>query len=441
MNFSRREFAVGCSTAIAALAGGRLGGLVFANPADTTPRDILVIVFLRGGCDSLNFVAPTSDQHYADARPDLRVKDGDPNTDTSSGWQMSNPLAQIDFRFHNKAKPLLELYQSGDLAVVHACGLTNGTRSHFDAMDYIERGTPTNKNTSTGWLTRHLVSIGADNGSATGLPAVAAASNVPTALLGSFEAASMARPTDFKLNSHWKYGDDQRGALRKFYSGDTALHSAGIRTLDTIDQLQSRPAPNPDVTYPPEARANGLKDSLRTIAHLIKMDMGLQVATVDYGGWDTHEGQTYVFPNQIESLAYTLQTFYNYLSAYHSRLTVVVMSEFGRRLKENESGGTDHGHGGVMLVLGGGVKGGRMYGSWPGLTQDSLDNGVDLAVTTDYRTVLSEILMRRLRNPKLGQVFPGISAYTPLNLVEGTDQAPDFTAGFSGKVYMPLVTR
>jgi uncharacterized protein (DUF1501 family) len=439
VDFSRRDFLIGCSAAIAAMGGGRIGHLAFASPTDSTERDILVFVFLRGGCDSLNLVAPTSDGDYINARPNLRVRpDG-----TNAGWAIGNALPGADFRWHRSAAGLRDLYDGGALAIVHACGLTNGTRSHFDAMDYIERGTPTSKTTASGWITRHLRSIGADGGISTELPAVSASGSIPASMLGSSSAVGVSGVTSFNIQGSYRYGESQQAALRRFYSlGDTPMHDSGIATLDTIDRLNSTP-PSPDIEFP-AGTPGDLQNALRTIAQLIRMDVGLQVATVDYGGWDTHEQQENPFTARVDGLSRALYTFYNYIYAYHSRITIVVMSEFGRRLKANNTGGTDHGHGGVMLVIGGQVRGGKMYGSWPGLAKEQLDNDVDLAVTTDYRVVLAEILINRLGNPALGQVFPGMDAslYQPLNLVftSFTSLQPDFTGG-GRSLYLPVIAR
>jgi uncharacterized protein (DUF1501 family) len=456
MSFSRRGFVVGCSSAIAAMAGGRVSNLVFG--ADSASRDILVTVFLRGGCDALSLVAPSGDADYQSSRLNLLVKQGDPSTDANSGWQLNNGLAPVDFRLHNKARPLHELYVSGDMAIIHACGLTNGTRSHFDAMDYIERGTPTNKSTSSGWIARHLRSIGLVTDTPGQLPTVAASANLPTTMLGSPIAMSLSKPADFRLSRHWKYGDAQKAALRSFYNGTLPLHSAGATTLASIDAIDAKlpkdsngnPLPYTPETetgkeYPTDWYVSGFKDSLQCIAQLIKMDVGLQIASVDYGGWDTHQDQAYVFPRQVDGMARALAAFYNDVRNYHARLTVVVISEFGRRLRSNDSGGTDHGHGGMMLVMGGNVKGGRMYGKWPGLAVEQLDNRVDLQVTTDFRTVLSEVLVRRLANPSLGQIFPGItpevySTSNRLDFLNGADLAVDYSNTY-GTVYLPMVRR
>lgn len=425
MKVTRRQFLIGCSAAIGAMAGGRLNGLAFAAQNETVTRDILVVLFLRGGCDGLSLLAPAGDPNYVAARnDDLRLGDGgfDP------GLPLANPLAGLDFRLHPQAAPLRELYDSQQLAIVHACGLTNGTRSHFDAMDFMERGTPGDKTTPNGWLTRHLLLT-----NPTGLfPAVAAANSQPISMMGYPDGVAMYEPTSFSLQGHWKYGPMQQNLLRKFYTGNTPLHQAGLRTLnamDTVDLHITRDSdgyplpyqPENGVEYPSDYYLSGLDSSLKTVAQLIKMDVGLQVATIDYGGWDTHEEQAYIFPDQVNGLSRGIAAFYNDLSRYHGRLTMVVMSEFGRRLRENESRGTDHGHGNVMFVLGGNVNGGQMYGNWPGLATEQLDNGVDLAVTTDYRTVLSEIVVRRLANPQLSEVFPAFAGYQPLNLVRGSD--------------------
>jgi uncharacterized protein (DUF1501 family) len=445
MSISRREFMIGCSTAIAAMAGGRLSGLSFAAPGDTTQRDILLFVFLRGGCDSLNLVAPVSDRDYIAKRPSLRV----PDSGTDEGWPIGNPLPGVDFRWHRAAAGLRDLYDNKSLAIVHAAGLTNGTRSHFDAMDYIERGTPTSKVTASGWITRHLRSIGVGNSVDTTLPAVSASGSVPASLLGSSAAVGINGVQSFSVQASYRYNTAIQSALRKVYAnGSSAMHASGIATLDTIDNLNSS-VPQPEITFPQNTPGD-LASALRTVANLIRMDVGLQVATVDYGGWDTHEAQSMPFANRVDGLSRALYAFYNYISAYSQRITIVVMSEFGRRLRANETGGTDHGHGGVVLVIGGSVNGGKMYGSWPGLAEEQLDNRVDLAVTTDYRVVLGELLLERLGNPSLGVVFPCMTEtdYKPLNILypSFSSLTPDFSSsGVDGTlgngVFLPVTMR
>jgi uncharacterized protein (DUF1501 family) len=395
-----------------------------------------VHVFLRGGCDGLSLVAPYADEDYINNRPTLKLNA--PGSSSNAAYDLPNPLNRdILFGLHPKAGALKELYDQQQLAIVHACGLTNGTRSHFDAMDYIERGTPESLNTTSGWLTRHLESINA----AGYIPALAAAALPPTSLLASADAIAMNNVGDFKLYGHWKYGPKQKSALRSFYSDDSALEQTGKTTLNTLDAVAAKNlgsyAPEPGVEYPSEWYVNSFSDSLKLVAQMIKADLNVQVATVDYGGWDTHEGQPWVLPNLIDGLARGIGAFYNDLARYHSRLTIVIMSEFGRRLRENRSGGTDHGHGNLMLVLGGNVNGGKIYGDWPSLEPDMLDHYVDLAITTDYRRVLSEILVRRLANGQLGRVFPNYSGYAPLDIVRGAD-TPIAGGELTQRFYVPI---
>jgi uncharacterized protein (DUF1501 family) len=352
---------------------------------------------------------------------------------------------------HPSALPLQELYVAGHLAVVHAAGLkTNDTRSHFDAMDYIERGTPNNKNTATGWLTRHLQVAHPDGM----LPTLAAAAAAPNSLLGEADAVVMNDPRSYGLSGPWqytsnsdtRYKDAMLNTVTKFYTGSGLVQDAGKRTIETIKALRATDAYTPLTTYP----SGGFGDSLKMVAQMIKLDLGLRVATVDLGGWDHHENEgvndSYgQFTRLAGTLAQGLNAFYNDLPDFQSKLTVVVMSEFGRRLGVNLSNGTDHGHGNMMLVLGGQVNGGKIYGAWPGLEDANLDQREDLAVTTDYRTVLSEIVVRQLGNTKLGAVFPGIteqvySSSTKLNIVQGPDPVVDYTSA-ANQVFIPLLRR
>lgn len=395
---TRRQFLQGCSLSIAALAGARLTNIAYA--ADD-PGDTLVVVFLRGGWDALNVVPPIdgSDRGlYEAARPGIRIAD--------------QKLLRLDDRFglHPRLTDLYPLYQDGKLGVVHAVGLNYDTRSHFDAMEYIELGTPGSKATSSGWITRHLRSV---SGGANGLLPVVAAPSQPTALLAANMTASMSSVSDF---SQWDNGllNQQQAAQRVLYQGQTLLHQSGLQTLDTIAAL----APLAGQEYQPQNgasyREDELGNQLKMIAQLVKMDAGLRVATVDFGGWDTHEYQNDAeggyMGDLLESLGANLAGFYTDLdSGYTGRLSVVVISEFGRRLAQNDANGTDHGHGSVMLALGGGVNGGQVYGQWPGLENEQLYDRADLAVTTDYRQVFGELLQNRLRNPAVDQVFPGFA--------------------------------
>jgi len=420
----RREFIVGCSAAIAAMAGSRISGYAFSPEGNS--QEIFVYIFLRGGCDGLHLIAPVNDVNYISNRTsDVRVLDSGDN----QGLTLNNGLAGLDFRLHPKAVELKELYDSNALAIIHAAGLPNGTRSHFDAMDIIERGSLKDKNLNEGWFTRYLNST-ANLNSTHLFPSVAIGSGLPVSFLGSENTLAINNLNDYRLRGDKRYP----ALLKELYTGNTLLDEAAKNALNSIDEINKRitkDASNNNILYVPENNStypdNPLGRSLQTLAQVVKMDVGLQVASVDYGGWDTHEHQQGIFATLTEGLSKSLAAFYNDLNNYQNRLTIMVMSEFGRRLKSNKSNGTDHGHGNAMLILGGNVKGGKMYGRWPGLDNEQLDNRVDLAVTTDYRTVLSEIIMRRLANPKLGYIFPGYKDYSPLDFLNGNDLKPDYT--------------
>jgi uncharacterized protein (DUF1501 family) len=342
--------------------------------------------------------------------------------------------------------PLQGLYQDGNLAFIHAAGLTSDTRSHFDAMQYMELGTPGAKNTSTGWITRHM-NTAPDFPQSILFPALSAGYEQVNSMLGSREAVTMSDPEQFAFEGHWHYADLQKLALRQMYDGDHWLFEAGTRTLnavDIIENLASGYVPANGAIYP----EGEFGDQLKTIAQMIKENIGLRVACIDLGGWDTHEnqgnGSDGYLAGLLDELARGLSAFYTDLDGvgsdyYANRTTFVGMSEFGRRFKENANNGTDHGRGGIMMIMGGNVNGGEVYGSWPGLRTDQLYDRADLAVTTDYRQILSEILIRRFANPYLGIIFPGYEEYQPLGVVSGNDLDPIYDISHS--VYLPLVTQ
>ncbi len=463
-SLSRRQFLMGCSTAIAALAGARLTQAVFAEPgaAATPNRETLVVIFLRGAWDAVHVIPPTSGAdrgYYEDARRSyLRYPASGAGGALALG-SLDGPNGVTGLGLHPALAPLLNLYQAGRAAFVVACGMHSPTRSHFDAMAYMELGTPDNKTTGAGWITRHLQTA-PNLPPVLQLPALAAGSSQPTALLAYPEAVAMSGPSSFRLNGSGStfvggksYSYWQQQSLRQMYTGNSWLDVAGTETLDTLDLVASVG------TYTP---ANGAQyptgsfgDSLKTVAQMIKLDAGLQTATIDFGGWDTHEYQGTVasgtsvpyIAGLLDQLARGLAAFYTDLDGcgannFTNRATVVVMSEFGRRLRENASQGTDHGHGSAMIVLGGNVRGGQLYGAWPGLRNDQLYDGADLRVTTDYRQVLSEILVRRLGQPEsnLDLIFPGYAGFTPLGIVNDA-YAPAVVPTGPNFMYLPQVSR
>ncbi len=399
----RRQFLQGCSAAIAEMVGARLTNLAFAK--QDNPYDTLVVVFLRGGWDALNVVAPIDGDdrgYYEKARPDIKISDLLP---------LNN-----QFGLHPAMTPLYDLYQQGKAGIIHAVGLNVDTRSHFDAQEYIELGTPGSKSVASGWITRYLQKVGISSI----LPALST-SGQPTSLLNFVPTVSLSAPEEFSL---WDNGlrDSHLNALKQLYQGESILHRAGARTLEALEIV----SPLSGGGYQPSNGAVYNDDEfgmqLKTVAQMIKLDAGLRVATVDFGGWDTHEyqndGNGGYMADLLSSLASGLANFYLDLdSGYTDKLSVVVVSEFGRRLVQNDSYGTDHGHGNVMFTLGGNVNGGQVFGAWPGLNNEQLYDSADLAVTTDYRQVLSELLAKRLGNDDVEAVFPGFSAsYNPLGI-------------------------
>jgi uncharacterized protein (DUF1501 family) len=367
---------------------------------------VLVIIFLRGGADGLTLVSPSSDANYIAARHQgLRVaRKGD-----EAGIPLAEPIADVDFRLHPRLAALAPLYKDKQLAIVHAAGLTHATRSHFEAEDYMERGTPGVKSTRTGWLARYLAATRPGGA----LPALAVGDSAPDSLLGSHEATVAGELNDVRLAA----GHGARPAFLKRIGeglGQHVLFKQPIaRLMSAAAAIEARAALDDDgnlIPYKPSSKAdypeNGLAARLRTVAQSIKLGLGMRVATVDFGGWDTHVDQAGQIGGLMEEFSSALAAFWRDLGPAAEHVTVIGMSEFGRRLKSNESGGTDHGHGNAMFVLGTDVLGGRMHGRWPGLENEALDVGADLAITTDYRDVLGEVLGQRMGVADAAAIFP-----------------------------------
>lgn len=446
MSVTRRGFVAGCSAFVAGFAGARFNTLAFGDTGGD--GEILVTVFLRGGIDSLSLVVPRDGAdrgHYETARPLLAV----PLVGTNAVLPLN-----AQFGLHPRANTwpagtptppatLYDLYLQNKLSLVVAAGMHEDNRSHFDSMNFMELGTPGQITTPTGWLTRHLAT--ASNISLdTVMPSLAVGNLQQASLRGSLETANMTSPDSFSLEvGPFSWRNAARVAMRNLWSAEpTWLHESGVAALDAIDVIDLA---DPG-TYTP---ANGavypdgtLGSHFRTIARMIKLDLGLRVATIDYGGWDTHNGQGDTgggyFGGKVEELSRALAAFYADLDGagvtdYTKRLTVVVQSEFGRRLRENADRGTDHGHGGLMMVMSGNAVGG-VHGLWPGLAPGELYDGADLAVGTDYRRVLAEVLVRRCGNAAIDQIFPGYAGYAPLGIVQGPDTPPEpiFCDGFEG---------
>ncbi|MBI2555740.1 MAG: DUF1501 domain-containing protein [Candidatus Rokubacteria bacterium] len=364
---------------------------------------ILVALFQRGAVDGLSMVVPHAEANYYAVRPSIAI----PRP------QAGSAEAAIDlngfFGLHPALRPVFPLWESRRLAIVHACGSPDTTRSHFDAQDYMESGTPGVKSTQDGWLNRALKAK--PDPSSTAFRAVAMGSALPRALRGEAPSLALSNIADFDIRS----GNGTLNAKRGF----EALYERGVRDLlhgtgrETFEAVKMLKAADP-LRYQP---ANGAEyprgrfgDSLRQIAQLIKADIGLEIAFLDSGGWDTHavqgnsQGQ---LANRLRELAEGLAAFDRDLGDRMADVVVLTMSEFGRTVQENGIRGTDHGHATVMLALGGPVKGGKVYGKWPGISRQQLFEGRDLEVTTDFRNLFAEVAVRHLAVPAAGLLFPG----------------------------------
>ena len=455
LHIDRREFLKGaCATAAVGAAGP---SLLYSSEAQAAVNsyDTVVVVFLRGGIDGLNLVPPIAGNDrsfYEEARPSLNI--------AASGTYGALPLTLADgaatgFGLHPSAVGLKGLWDAGKLAIVHSCGMPNVvTRSHFDAQLFLDLGTPGQQSSGTGWLTRAWNTQPGITTSPT-LPLVAVSSRQPANLLGSTQALSMPSPTDFALNSGaWQWQQFRSGlpagtkglneTLASLWTGQTGVEIGGQRA-DTALRVIGQQAYTS--TLPAGWPTTNFARQLWTVAQSIRFNLGLRFATLDLGGWDTHNGQGtagsgyHFYQNKIAELSEALTAFYNDLNTggEAARVTVIVQSEFGRRVRQNGSSGTDHGYGNPMLVLGGPVNGRRFYGQWLGLDPQVLSPYFgDVPVTTDFRRVFSELLIRRMGNNKLGNVFPGYTGYTPLGLFQGSDIAPQYVASGQTQVMANL---
>lgn len=386
------------------MAGAILTGIGLATPSalaqvsfaeDAEDRNVLVVIFLRGGADGLSILAPVHDADYAKARPSLALK-------------ASETLKLTDyFSAHPSMKSLLPYWESGELGFVPACGSGDITRSHFEAMGLMERGMWTEGESATGgWLGRYLSNY---PGGGSPMRAVALGGLMPESLSGGTGALALSSLADFRLDG----GDDFARDLARVYRGKKdSFGAAAEKTLGLLKTLQSVGAssykPANGAIYP---TTSDLGEAMKQVAILIKAGVGLEVACLDKGGWDTHVtqgGTTGFLANNIEDVSTCLAAFARDLGDRMKRVTVVVQTEFGRRVEENSGLGTDHGRASVLWLLGGGVQGGKVHGAWPGLRVQDRDSVGDLRVANDYRAVLSEVLRKRMKADPAG-IFAGYS--------------------------------
>lgn len=369
---------------------------------------ILVTVFLRGGMDGLAMVAPVDDENYVAYRaPEMRLaSDGD-----KAALRLDGGPPGGDFRLHPGMAPLKALYDSGRVALVHAAGIMNGTRSHFAAQELVERGIGEPRDSSRikgGWIARWLESAGA-----AGSPALATTPGAPDVLALHPETIAVA---DIRAGMNVPGGKATAAVLERLYGGNAAgpIAAAGRRTLAGIRLIDGR-LRQPDGKVAPYQPANGaayddteIGRGLQAVARVIRMDLPIRAFCVDMGGWDTHEGQPPRFNALAGQLARALGAFHDDMRDRAGGIVLVAMSEFGRRARSNRSNGTDHGHGGLFIVSAPGINGSRIHGMWPGLEAENLDKAVDLGVTSDVRSVLAELMRGPLRTPQAPAiVFPG----------------------------------
>lgn len=385
--------------------------MAFAPQGVEPAGDILVAIFQRGGMDGLNAVIPHGDGDYYHLRSQLAI------AEPSSGNDQTGIDLDGFFGLHPALRPLKDLWDDRALAVVHAVGSPDPTHSHFDAMDYMERGTPGDKAIPTGWIGRHLQTAPWQNDSpfrAIGMGGVMQAS-----LRGPVPVTTLQSIADFHLQGDISRLSDIRTRLASLYNLGSQMDAQAVDTFNAVDLLAkvdvSRYTPEGAAVYPETEFGMALKQ----VAQIAKAELGLEVACVDIGGWDTHNAQGAVdgdLPQLLDELANGLAAFYKDLGVRAKKVSVVTMSEFGRRAHENGSGGTDHGHGNCMFVLGGGINGGKVYGQWPGLAPDKLYGPGDLNIATDFRDVLGEIVEKRLKNPALDQIFPAYTGWKGLGI-------------------------
>jgi len=417
--FSRRYFVkrggiamVGLSTVPAFLQRA-----IAATPV--AGKKQMVVLFQRGAADGLNIVVPFAEPNYYRLRPTIAI----PQPKRGG----SDAAVDLDgfFGLHPSLAPLSNLFQKNQLAIVHAAGSPDTTRSHFDAQDYMESGTPGVKATEDGWLDRALGTMPEENASP--FRAVAMGPNLPRMLRGSTGAIALPDLRQFKVQGQSPaMATVAEGGFEAMYAQtvDHALHGTGTETFEAIDLLRKV-----DVNkFPPENGADypksPLGQKLQQIGVMLKANIGVEVLFVDCGGWDNHvneggaQGQ---LSNLLKDLGQSLAAFYQDMGDRMGEIVVVTMSEFGRTAKENGNRGTDHGHANCMFVMGGDVKGGRVYGRWPGLDDHQLNEGRDLALTTDFRTVVGEILTKHLGVKDLAPVFPGfaVAAQKNVGLIRG----------------------
>ena len=375
-------------------------------------RRVLIAVFQRGAVDGLNMIVPFGERDYYSARPTLAI-----------GQPGSSPDAALDldgfFGLHPRLAPLKPLFDARQLAIVHACGSPDGTRSHFDAQDYMETATPGVKSTQDGWLNRYLHAR--EHQAATPFRAVALATQLPRSLQGTEPALAIGQIGQFGIRAG-QSPDMVQSSFESEYAAaaESVLHTTGREAFDAVKMLKTanpgQYSPANGAEYPRSAFGEALKQ----IAQLIRADVGLEVAFAESGNWDHHVNEgaaTGLLATRLDDLARGIAALVRDLGDRMQDVVIVTMSEFGRAVAENGNRGTDHGHGNAMMIVGGPVRGGKVYGRWPGLAPEQRYEGRDLAVTTDFRAVFNEVVRVHLGLADTRRVFPGFTTDATLGFL------------------------
>ena len=401
--------------------------LARAAATEGKKRKTLVAIFQRGAADGLNIIGPFGDPRYRDLRPTLAITPPTQQNNLNGGFNGGAIDLDGFFAMHNALQPLKGLWDKNQLAIVEATGSADSSRSHFDAQDYMESGT-TSKTMGDGWLNRALPPVGEGTSP---LRAVALSNQIPRTLRGDREAIAVSNLQQFNMGNQ-----EAASILQSMYatSPDPQLGRAGKDAFDAMKLIRSIPPYNPAPvrvaagvaggvvgggagrTPPPPQYGQGgeLGRSLQQLARLIKADAGVEAAFAEIDGWDHHGNENQQMNTVLRQFSNAIGAFCNDMGDRMEDIVLVTMSEFGRTAQENGNAGTDHGHGSLMMVMGGGVQGGKVYGKWPGLEKEQLFEGRDLAVTTDYRAVLSELVRGHLGQNDLSAVFPGFQPGDPL---------------------------
>ena len=374
-------------------------------------QKVLITIFQRGAVDGLNMIVPFAERDYYASRPSLAI--ARPGTGQDA-------VIDLDgfFGLHPRLSPLKPVWDNGNMAIVHACGSPDETRSHFDAQDYMETATPGVKSTQDGWLNRYLHAR--EHQAATPFRAVALAPQLPRALQGKASALAIGQIGQFGVRAGQATEMMQTSFEAEYAAAaNRVLQTTAREAFDAVKMLKNvdpaRYAPANGAEYP----RSPYGQSLQQIAQLIKADMGLEVAFAESGNWDHHANEgaaTGILANRLDDLARGIAALIRDLGDRMQDVVIMTMSEFGRTVAENGARGTDHGHGNAMMIMGGAVKGGKVYGRWPGLAREQRHDGRDLAITTDFRGVFNEVVRGHLGLRDTSTVFPGFKAGPPLGL-------------------------